>query len=223
MSASRQKSRSCLKESASRTGARATAETFAMLRRRVTDFRRCRRRPSTLVLVPVPFRIPPPCLILRDRHLATSSSATSESRRRARSVASGAARIGVRPARPQRRRQDDDDPHDPRHHPSRLGNDLAVRQAEHRLGSMLDRIGYLPEERGLYKKMQVAPRAAVPRRAEGRARQGSGDPRIDEWLERFELSRPPTRTGATRRSTSSRAACSRRCSSSPRCCTIPIS
>ncbi len=52
--------------------------------------------------------------------------------------------------------------------------------------SVLDRVGYLPEERGLYKKMQVrrvlsflAELKGVDARTAGR--------RIDEWLERMEL------------------------------------
>ena len=100
-------------------------------------------------------------------------------------------------------------------------DDLALRPPEHRPG-VLDRVGYLPEERGLYKKMQVRARAAVPRRAQGRARR-EADRRIDEWLERFGLVTPREELGRRRRSTSCRAACSRRCSSSARCCTIPIS
>ncbi len=51
---------------------------------------------------------------------------------------------------------------------------------------VIDRIGYLPEERGLYKKMQVrrvlrflAELKGVPARV--------ADRRIDEWLERFGL------------------------------------
>jgi ABC-2 type transport system ATP-binding protein len=54
---------------------------------------------------------------------------------------------------------------------------------------MLDRLGYLPEERGLYKKMQVrrvlrflAELKGVPRR--------EADRRIDEWLERLTLKTP---------------------------------
>jgi ABC-2 type transport system ATP-binding protein len=56
----------------------------------------------------------------------------------------------------------------------------------HRSSGMTDRIGYLPEERGLYKKMQVrrvlrflAQLKGVPARV--------ADQRIGEWLERLDL------------------------------------
>jgi ABC-2 type transport system ATP-binding protein len=56
----------------------------------------------------------------------------------------------------------------------------------HRSNGMTDRIGYLPEERGLYKKMQVrrvlrflAELKGVPRK--------EADRRISEWLERLDL------------------------------------
>jgi len=56
----------------------------------------------------------------------------------------------------------------------------------HRSNGMTDRIGYLPEERGLYKKMQVrrvlrflAELKGVPRKEAER--------RINEWLERLDL------------------------------------
>ncbi|MEO8562909.1 MAG: ATP-binding cassette domain-containing protein [bacterium] len=56
----------------------------------------------------------------------------------------------------------------------------------HRTSGMTDRIGYLPEERGLYKKMQVrrvlrflAQLKGVPAKV--------ADQRIGEWLERLEL------------------------------------
>jgi len=69
-----------------------------------------------------------------------------------------------------------------------------------------DRIGYMPEERGLYPRMvleeQLVFRAS--RRSSGSARGSSG-------------SRSPT--GANARPTSCRRACSRRPSSSPPCCT----
>src|SRR3954466_10616319 len=56
----------------------------------------------------------------------------------------------------------------------------------HRTKGLTDRIGYLPEERGLYKKMQVrrvlrflAELKGVPAR--------EADRRIDEWLHRLDL------------------------------------
>ena len=51
---------------------------------------------------------------------------------------------------------------------------------------LLDRVGYLPEERGLYRKMQV--RNVLRFLAELKGLNGSdADKRIDEWLERFGL------------------------------------
>ncbi len=77
------------------------------------------------------------------------------------------------------------------------------------------RIGYLPEERGLYKKMKVgeqalfftrlkASRAATPRSGCARGSNASA-----------------SRRGGTSGSRSSRRAWPRRCSSSSRCCTGP--
>ncbi len=60
-----------------------------------------------------------------------------------------------------------------------------------------DRIGYLPEERGLYRKMQVkrvlrflAELKGVPRK--------TADARIDEWLERLSLKTPEKDWGASK-------------------------
>jgi len=51
---------------------------------------------------------------------------------------------------------------------------------------VLDRVGYLPEERGLYKKMQV--RRVLRFLAELKGVDGrTADARIDEWLERLQL------------------------------------
>jgi ABC-2 type transport system ATP-binding protein len=51
---------------------------------------------------------------------------------------------------------------------------------------VIDRVGYLPEERGLYKKMQV--RRVLRFLAELKGMSGrDADKRIDEWLERFGL------------------------------------
>ena len=52
---------------------------------------------------------------------------------------------------------------------------------------VMDRVGYLPEERGLYKKMQV--RRVLLFLAELKGLKAKvAAPRIDEWLERFSLS-----------------------------------
>jgi ABC-2 type transport system ATP-binding protein len=60
-----------------------------------------------------------------------------------------------------------------------LGQPLAQRG--------LDRIGYLPEERGVYRRMRVRALLAFLAELKGMARRDSA-PRIDRWLERFDLS-----------------------------------
>jgi ABC-2 type transport system ATP-binding protein len=56
----------------------------------------------------------------------------------------------------------------------------------HLANGATDRIGYLPEERGLYKKMQV--RRVLRFLAELKGVEGrEADRRVDAWLERFEL------------------------------------
>ena len=140
----------------------------------------------------------------------------------ARSVAARSTRQRVRTARPQRRRQDDDDPHDPQHHRARLRARSTSSAARRNDPKITERIGYLPEERGLYKKMQVRRVLQVPRRAEGRdGKRGRPAHRRVAGAALAQDAREGL--GAGRRSTSCRAACSRRCSSSARCCTIPIS
>jgi ABC-2 type transport system ATP-binding protein len=52
--------------------------------------------------------------------------------------------------------------------------------------SSLDRIGYLPEERGLYKKMQVRRVLRFLGQLKGIGAK-EADRRIDEWMERFSL------------------------------------
>jgi ABC-2 type transport system ATP-binding protein len=59
----------------------------------------------------------------------------------------------------------------------------------HLTNGATDRIGYLPEERGLYKKMQV--RRVLRFLAELKGVDGrEADRRIEEWLERFALKTP---------------------------------
>jgi len=59
----------------------------------------------------------------------------------------------------------------------------------HRTRGLTDRIGYLPEERGLYKKMQV--RRVLRFLAELKGVPGrEAERRIDEWLVRLELKTP---------------------------------
>lgn len=77
------------------------------------------------------------------------------------------------------------------------------------------RIGYLPEERGLYKKMKVGEQAIFFARLKGSraARRSPGS--------RAGSASSASRTGGTRRSRSSRRAWPRRCNSSSRCSTSP--
>ena len=59
---------------------------------------------------------------------------------------------------------------------------------------VLDRVGYLPEERGLYKKMQVRRVLLFLAELKG-MRAAEVAPRIDEWLERFALVTPQKNWG----------------------------
>ena len=59
---------------------------------------------------------------------------------------------------------------------------------------VLDRVGYLPEERGLYKKMQVRRVLLFLAELKG-MRAAEVTPRIDEWLERFGLVTPEKNWG----------------------------
>jgi ABC-2 type transport system ATP-binding protein len=59
---------------------------------------------------------------------------------------------------------------------------------------VLDRVGYLPEERGLYKKMQVRRVLLFLAELKG-MRAKDVAPRIDEWLERFGLVTPQKNWG----------------------------
>src|SRR5438132_3816832 len=54
---------------------------------------------------------------------------------------------------------------------------------------VLDKIGYLPEERGLYKKMQVRRVLRFLAELKG-VSPATAAARIDEWLERFSLRTP---------------------------------
>ncbi|MDQ3697420.1 MAG: ATP-binding cassette domain-containing protein, partial [Gemmatimonadota bacterium] len=60
-----------------------------------------------------------------------------------------------------------------------------------------DRIGYLPEERGLYRKMQVRRLLRFLARLKG-VRARDADRRIDAWLERLGLSTPERDWGAAK-------------------------
>jgi ABC-2 type transport system ATP-binding protein len=53
-------------------------------------------------------------------------------------------------------------------------------------GSFRDRVGYLPEERGLYKQMKIVEHLLFLAEIKGR-KPADVRPQIDRWLERFEL------------------------------------
>lgn len=59
----------------------------------------------------------------------------------------------------------------------------------HKEGGVLDRLGYLPEERGLYKKMSVRDVLRFLAELKGVKRRVA-DPRIDQWLDRLSLRTP---------------------------------
>ena len=80
----------------------------------------------------------------------------------------------------------------------------------------LQRIGYLPEERGLYKRMKVLDHLIFLGRLHGMS--AAERAKAIAGLVRTPATR---RSGRRRRSKNCRRGCSRRSSSSPRCCTIP--
>ena len=63
--------------------------------------------------------------------------------------------------------------------------------------SILDRVGYLPEERGLYRKMKVRSILWFLAELKGMSRRRA-DPLIDEWLERLSLKTPDKDWGAAK-------------------------
>ncbi|MEX0908292.1 MAG: ATP-binding cassette domain-containing protein [Gemmatimonadaceae bacterium] len=63
--------------------------------------------------------------------------------------------------------------------------------------SVLDRVGYLPEERGLYRKMKVRSILRFLAELKGMSRRRA-DPLIDEWLERLSLKTPDKDWGAAK-------------------------
>ncbi len=63
--------------------------------------------------------------------------------------------------------------------------------------SILDRVGYLPEERGLYRKMKVRSILRFLAELKGMSRRRA-DPLIDEWLERLSLKTPDKDWGAAK-------------------------
>ena len=63
--------------------------------------------------------------------------------------------------------------------------------------SILDRVGYLPEERGLYRKMKVRSILRFLAELKGMSRK-KADPLIDEWLERLSLKTPDKDWGSAK-------------------------
>ena len=63
---------------------------------------------------------------------------------------------------------------------------ITLLGSPHRENGITDRIGYLPEERGLYKKMQVRRVLRFLAELKGMKRRDA-DQRIDEWLQRLDL------------------------------------
>src|SRR5256714_5477335 len=63
---------------------------------------------------------------------------------------------------------------------------IAIFGRSNREAGLLNRVGYLPEERGLYRKMQVRRVLRFLAQLKG-LKPGDADKRIDEWLERFGL------------------------------------
>ena len=66
---------------------------------------------------------------------------------------------------------------------------ITVLGAPNTSPGLLDRLGYLPEERGLYKKMQVRRLLRFLAALKG-VNAKTADRRIDEWLDRLSLRSP---------------------------------
>ena len=66
---------------------------------------------------------------------------------------------------------------------------ISVFGVSNRKSGVTDRIGYLPEERGLYRKMQVRRLLRFLAELKGVSRK-TADMRIDEWMERMSLKTP---------------------------------
>jgi ABC-2 type transport system ATP-binding protein len=64
--------------------------------------------------------------------------------------------------------------------------EIMINGARNTARGVLDRVGYLPEERGLYKKMQVRRLLRFLAELKG-VRRREADLRIDQWLDRLEL------------------------------------
>ena len=66
---------------------------------------------------------------------------------------------------------------------------ISVFGLSNRTAGVTDRIGYLPEERGLYRKMQVRRLLMFLAELKGVSRR-TADMRIDQWMERLSLKTP---------------------------------
>src|SRR5215217_5657574 len=66
---------------------------------------------------------------------------------------------------------------------------ISIFGTPHDSPGILNKVGYLPEERGLYKKMQVKRVLLFLAELKG-LKAGVATKRIDEWLERFSLATP---------------------------------
>jgi ABC-2 type transport system ATP-binding protein len=71
---------------------------------------------------------------------------------------------------------------------------ISIFGTPHDAPGILNRVGYLPEERGLYKKMQVKRVLLFLAELKGISHRDASK-RIDEWLERFSLSTPDKNWG----------------------------
>ena len=79
----------------------------------------------------------------------------------------------------------------------------------------IGRIGYLPEERGLYKKMKVGEQLIYLARLKGMTKNDAVE-RLKTWFKKFEIQEWWGKNVVI-----CPRECSRKCSSSPRCCTTP--
>ena len=120
-------------------------------------------------------------------------------------------RVGLRPARTQRCGQDHADPHHQPHYAPDEGKvifDGCEIQPQD-----VYRIGYLPEERGLYKKMKVGEQAVFFARLKGLSRH-EAVVRLKKWFVKFGIE-----SWWDRKVDELRRVWPRKSSSSSRCCT----
>ncbi len=97
---------------------------------------------------------------------------------------------------------------------ARRGEDDPPRRRAGRAATLSERIGYLPEERGLYKKMKVRDHLIFLGEA-----QGAAERRAAQAQAAVARAAGPRRLEREEGARSSPRGCSRRCSSSAPCCT----